>query len=133
MHLFDGVSFHCKNTKDLAEHGALVALDMFHIFWKHPHEKSQLTLGHGLDDKLPVVAKEEETAGPSSSFTSFKDRISVELRTQARMEEHERNQVVFFKNLLKVAYTMVSHSYCLINLKDILVIAMSFFIFSLDP
>lgn len=62
------------------------------------------------------MAKEEKGSTFARALASFKNCVTVELRTQTRVEEHEREQVVLSKQPLEELDPVIGHCNCLINL-----------------
>ena len=55
---------------------------MFGKSWQHVKHQLQLMFRHRLDDKLAIVAEEEEATTPPCTFTRLEDLISIRIWAQ---------------------------------------------------
>ena len=63
--------------------------EVLNVSWRHSLEQVQLSLGHRLHDKLPIVGEKEETARTASALASSEDHVAIEFWAQALVEVGE--------------------------------------------
>ena len=73
---------------------------MLEVIRQSFHENFKLTVVHGFDDEFAVVGEEEEAAGFSLAFSSFKCLVPISLSGQ-RILDFSFVNVVHVTNLLE--------------------------------
>ena len=61
--------------------------------WKDPQEKLELTLADRLYDELTVMAVKEEAPTAASTFSGFKDLVSVHIGAQTPFDDFSVSKV----------------------------------------
>ena len=87
MHWLGRVRLDGEGAEYFSKQAVWVLLKVCRHGREHREEQVQLPLTHSLDDKLAIVAEEEETSASTRPLPGLEDLVTIRVRTQALLQD----------------------------------------------
>ena len=108
------------NSIDSCQHGLGVGVDMHEIIQEQFLKSTEITKGHGFDQKVVIMRKEEEATRLALRFSGLEHLVSIPFGTE-RVFDLVFVDRVHFTNLLELFGGILVNGYLLIDCKHSLI------------